>query len=70
MRAGLQEINAAGGGASSLTIARALFLRAPLSLDAGEMTDKGSLNVRAILAHRAADVARLYDNEEKEVITP
>ena len=70
VRAGLQEINAAGGGASSLTIARALFLRAPLSLDAGEMTDKGSLNVRAILAHRAADVARLYDNEEKEVITP
>ena len=70
VRACLHALNAEGGGASSLTIARALFLRAPLSLDAGEMTDKGSLNVRAILAHRAADVARLYDNEEQQVITP
>ena len=70
VRAALRALNAEGGGASSLTVARAMFLRVPLSLDAGEMTDKGSLNVRAILAHRAADVARLYDNEEKEVITP
>ena len=66
----LQALNAASGGASSLSIGRALFLRAPLSLDAGEMTDKGSLNTRAILARRAADVTRLYNNEDPEVILP
>ncbi len=68
--AALRTLNAEGGGASSMTVARALFLRAPLSLDLGEVTDKGSLNARAILAHRAGDVARLYDNAETEVIAP
>ena len=70
VRAALRALNAEAGGASSMSVARALFLRAPLSLDRGEMTDKGSLNVRAILAQRAGDVARLYDNAEPEVIAP
>ena len=46
-----------------------MLLAEPLSLDAGEVTDKGSLNVRAILTRRADAVARLYDNDP-EVITP
>jgi feruloyl-CoA synthase len=35
-------------------------LREPPSIDAGEITDKGYLNQRELLARRAADVARLY----------
>ncbi len=70
VRAALRLLNEEGGGASSLSVARAVFLRAPLSLDAGETTDKGSLNVRAILRLRAAEVARLYAGNDAEVLTP
>ncbi|HJY79043.1 MAG TPA: feruloyl-CoA synthase, partial [Burkholderiales bacterium] len=41
-------------------ISRAMVLEEPPSLDAGEMTDKGSLNQRAVLARRAALVEELY----------
>jgi feruloyl-CoA synthase len=37
-----------------------ILLEDPPSLDTGELTDKGSINQRAALAHRAADVAELY----------
>ncbi len=48
-----------------------MVLMEPPSLDAGEVTDKGSLNGRAIQARRAADLARLYnDNNDAEVLTP
>jgi feruloyl-CoA synthase len=40
-------------------------LEEPPSLDAGEMTDKGSLNQRAVLARRAARVEELYSNSER-----
>ena len=46
-------------GASN-RIARAMLLAEPPSLDIGEMTDKGSINQRAVLAHRAALVEELY----------
>ena len=39
---------------------RAVLLAEPPSLDIGEMTDKGSINQRAVLAHRAALVEELY----------
>jgi feruloyl-CoA synthase len=45
---------------SSNRIGRAMVLEEPPSLDAGEMTDKGSLNQRAVLARRAALVEELY----------
>ncbi len=45
---------------SSQRVARALLLTEPLSIDAGEITDKGSLNQRAVLAARAALVEELY----------
>jgi feruloyl-CoA synthase len=35
-------------------------LAEPPSLDVGEVTDKGSINQRAVLAHRAAVVEELY----------
>jgi feruloyl-CoA synthase len=35
-------------------------LAEPPSLDVGEVTDKGSINQRAVLAHRGALVEELY----------
>ena len=39
---------------------RAMLLAEPPSLDVGEMTDKGSINQRAVLSHRAALVEEIY----------
>ena len=39
-----------------------LLLGEPPSLDVGEVTDKGSINQRAVLTHRAALVEELYAN--------
>jgi feruloyl-CoA synthase len=39
-------------------------------MDAGEITDKGYVNQRAVLERRAAEVARLYaDPPDPDVIT-
>jgi feruloyl-CoA synthase len=46
---------------SSSRIARTLVLEEPPSLDAGEMTDKGTINQRAVLARRQALVRKLYE---------
>lgn len=45
---------------SSNRVVRAMLLDTPPSLDAGEATDKGSLNQRMVLRHRAALVEALY----------
>ena len=45
---------------SSMRIARALLLREPPSIDAGEITDKGYTNQAWTIARRAADVAELF----------
>jgi feruloyl-CoA synthase len=45
---------------SSTRIARALLLEAPPSIDAGEITDKGSINQRVVLRTRANLVELLY----------
>jgi feruloyl-CoA synthase len=37
-----------------------VLLAEPASIDAGEMTDKGSINQRAVLGNRAALVQALY----------
>jgi feruloyl-CoA synthase len=50
----------AAGQPASRRVARALLLDTPLSIDAGEITDKGSVNQRAVLARRAALVEDLY----------
>ena len=60
LREGLRRLHAATGGAGSMHARRALLLDEPPSIDAGEITDKGYLNQRAVLARRAAQVARLY----------
>jgi feruloyl-CoA synthase len=45
---------------SSYRVARAILLEEPLSIDAHEVTDKGSINQRAVLSRRADLVAELY----------
>jgi feruloyl-CoA synthase len=45
---------------SSTFVARALLLEEPASLDAREITDKGSLNQKAVIQNRSALVDELY----------
>jgi feruloyl-CoA synthase len=45
---------------SSTRIARAMVLETPPAIDASEVTDKGSINQRAVLKSRAALVEELY----------
>jgi feruloyl-CoA synthase len=45
---------------SSLRVARLILLVEPPSIDKGEVTDKGSLNQRLLIANRAAEVEQLY----------
>jgi feruloyl-CoA synthase len=45
---------------SSNRICRIILLDQPPSIDTGEMTDKGSINQRAVLKNRAALVDELY----------
>jgi feruloyl-CoA synthase len=47
---------------SSNRITRAVLLDTPLSIDRGEVTDKGSVNQRAVLEHRAALIEAIYAN--------
>jgi feruloyl-CoA synthase len=55
----LDSFLAAASGTSS-RVSRAVLLAEPPSLDIGEMTDKGSINQRAVLANRVALVEELY----------
>jgi feruloyl-CoA synthase len=59
VREGLARLQADGGGSSTFA-RRALFLEEPPSIDAGEITDKGYINQRAVLTRRAVEVERLY----------
>ena len=49
----------AGLGASG-RVATALLTATPPSLEAGELTDKGSVSQKGVLAARAAEIERLY----------
>jgi feruloyl-CoA synthase len=57
--AGMRALAFEGGGSSTYAT-RALLLAEPPSIDAGEITDKGYINQRAVLARRADLVQRLY----------
>ena len=56
------------GGANR--VARLHLLTQPPSLDAGEVTDKGSINQRAVLKARAAIVDALYDGTDPAAVVP
>jgi feruloyl-CoA synthase len=58
------------GTGSATRVARALVLEQPPSIDLGEVTDKGSINQRAVLTHRNAAVERLYADAAPDVIRP
>jgi feruloyl-CoA synthase len=45
---------------SSTRITRAALIDTPLSIDRGEVTDKGSINQRAVLDHRSGLIEELY----------
>jgi len=64
---GLSTLRAEGGGSSTYASA-ALLMQEPPSIDAGEITDKGYINQRAVLNRRHVLVERLYDRNAAEVI--
>ncbi|HEY6642776.1 feruloyl-CoA synthase [Povalibacter sp.] len=57
------EAHASRFPASSMNIRRAILVRSPLSIDHGEITDKGSVNQRALLQRRGDQVAAMYEPE-------
>jgi len=61
LRAALLALRADGAG-SSQAPTRVRMLSEPPSVDAGEITDKGYINQRAVLQCRAAEVIALYSN--------
>jgi feruloyl-CoA synthase len=69
VRLGLAALHGLGGGSSTYA-QRALLMSEPLSVDAGEITDKGYINQGAVLRNRARLVDRLYAAPvDSEVIT-
>ncbi len=67
LRDGLAAYNSRSP-ASSTRIARVLFLREALDIDAGEITDKGYVNQRAVLERRHALVERLYSDDPDVIL--
>ena len=61
-----------GATGSASRVARLHVMHQPPSLDVGEVTDKGTINQRAVLAHRAALVERLHEAgaEDAQVLRP
>src|SRR3954470_7927667 len=56
---------------SSARVERLLLLEEPPNMDAGEITDKGYINQRAVLERRRADVERLFAQPpDPAVVTP
>jgi feruloyl-CoA synthase len=63
----LRSYNAANPGAST-RIVRVLFLLEPLDIDAGEITDKGYVNQRAVLERRQYLVVKLYSDDPDTIL--
>ncbi len=59
LRTGIADYNAKNPQ-SSTRIARVLLMATPPNIDANEITDKGYINQRAVLDHRAELVEKLY----------
>ena len=55
---------------SSTRVTRLLYLVHPLDFNKGEVTDKGSINQRAVLRHRADDVAALWSGDARVIGMP
>ena len=61
---------AAQATGSANRVARMVLLSEPPSIDKGEVTDKGSINQRAVLKHRDALVHALHDGRATGILTP
>ncbi|MCW5650292.1 MAG: feruloyl-CoA synthase [Ramlibacter sp.] len=55
---------------SANRVARLCLLSEPPTIDRGEITDKGSINQRAVLMHRADTVAALHDGTLHTILQP
>ncbi len=66
----LLDILAKSATGSANRIARAVILTDPPSIDRGEVTDKGSINQRAVLKHRNALVEALYAGSASHLVMP
>lgn len=55
---------------SANRIARLVLLADPPTIDRGEITDKGSINQRAVLTHRAETVEQLYADALRHIVKP
>ncbi len=55
---------------SANRIARLCLLAEPPTIDKGEITDKGSINQRSVLSHRAATVAALHADTLSPILKP
>ena len=66
----LVDTLAKSGTGSANRIARAVLLAEPPSIDNGEVTDKGSINQRAVLKHRAAEADALHAGILPFIATP
>ena len=67
LRAALASLHDDATG-SSMAPARLLVLEEPPSIDAGEITDKGYINQRAVRERRSAHVERLHSGGQ-DVVT-
>ena len=56
------------GTGSANRVARAHVLGDPLSIDKGEVTDKGSINQRAVLSHRVALIETLFAGGDEDTM--
>lgn len=59
VRKAMRKLKQAGGGSSTYAT-RAILMAEPHNVDAGEITDKGYTNQRAVLANRSALVEHMY----------
>jgi len=55
---------------SASRIARMCLLAEPLTIDRSEVTDKGSINQRAVLMHRAETVDALHADKLHSILKP
>jgi feruloyl-CoA synthase len=65
----LDELAAASTGSAN-RIARLILLEQPASISKGEVTDKGSINQRAVLQNREALVRALHDDSAPHIMKP
>jgi len=70
VRAAAAEMLAAHGAkatGSANRVMRLMFIESPLDFDKGEVTDKGSINQRAVLRHRADLVESLWTDDPRVI---